>query len=127
MIDLKGYIIRLSLFSAILFVLSLLFFLLADKKFLSDVFLLFVPFFFFTGILTRIILVKASKNNGTRFSLAFLAGSIGRLIVYGILMILYAMFSREDAYPFLITFFVFYLFYAFFDVIMLQRSMHKSI
>lgn len=126
MIDLKGYIIRLSIFSAILFVLSLMFFFIADEKLLSDVFLLFVPFFLFAGVLTRMILVKASKNNGTRFSLAYLAGSIGRLIIFGMLMILYAMFFREDAYPFMIAFFIYYLFYAFFDVILLHRSMHKS-
>ena len=120
--ELKGYVLRFSLFTGLLFFLSILFYFFADKRFVSDVFLFIVPFFFLTGLLSKFILLQAAKKNEQQFALVSMAFSLIRLLFLVIIMVIYSLLFRNDAYPFMIAFFTFYLLFKAFDVILVYKS-----
>ena len=126
MIDLKGYLLRFSAFAAVLFLASIIFSLVADKRLVSDSMLFIVPFFYLTGIVSRYIIYQASKNNNKKASLTYLATSTGRLFFYIFIIVGYAFIFRHDAYPFMITFFCFYVLFTAFEIISLYKSLHSS-
>lgn len=126
MTDNKAYITRFSSFSAIIFLLSLLFCFLASDKYVSDAYLFIVPFFYLAGLTSRLILLRIARKNEKRFSLAFLANSTGRLLFFSMIIIVYAMLFRHDAYPFMIAFFVHYVIFSLFEIVSVYKSMHQS-
>lgn len=122
MIDLKGYFFKLLVFSAIVFLLSIVFAVLVDKSLISKAFFFFVPYFLVIAMLTRYLLFIASKRNGKRFSMMYTAISMARLLWSIFIMIGYSLLFREDAYPFMISFFVFYILYTSYEVFLLFHS-----
>ncbi len=122
MTDLKRYFLSLTIFSAILFVISIVFVMLVDKSLISKAYYFFVPYFLATGMLYRYVLFLASKRNSQRYSFAYLGLSMGRLIFSIIILIAYSLAFREDAYPFMIGFFVFYVLYTSFEIILLHKT-----
>ncbi len=125
MTDLKRYFQSLIIFSAIVFVLSIVFVLLVDKSLISKAYYFFVPYFLATGMLYRYVLFLVSKGNGKRQSIVYLGLSMGRLIFSIMILVVYSLTFREDAYPFMIGFFVFYMLYTLFEIILLHKTIHQ--
>ena len=123
---LKGYLPVFSAYSALIFILSLIFYLVADKRLVTDALLYMAPFFFSIGLTGRLIMHLAQKINGKKLALAFLVLSTVRLLLFILLIIFYALLFRDDAYPFMITFFIFYFLFTPFDIISIYRSLKKG-
>lgn len=123
----KAYIARYSVFSAMILSLSVLFYFFAPDKYIADAYLFIVPFFYFTGLISRLILLRAARKNASRFSLAYMAISTARLVFFSLILIVYALFFRHDAYPFMIAFFIHYVIFSLFEIVSMYRSMHKSV
>jgi hypothetical protein len=123
MTDLKRYLLRLTVFSTILYIVSIVFAVIADQSLISKAYYFFVPFFYIFAIINRYLLIVARKNNGKRFSLVYLAISIGRLIISIFILIAYSLLFREDAYQFMIGFFVFYLLFTTYEIVLLQKTL----
>lgn len=126
MIDLKGYLLRFSVFAAVLFLVSIIFSLVADKRLVSEAILFIVPFFYLAGVLSRFIIYRAAQKNNKKASLTYLATSTGRLFFYILIIVVYAFIFRHDAYPFMIAFFCFYVPFTSFEIISLYKSLHSS-
>ena len=125
MIDLKRYFFKLLIFSAILFLLSIAFAILADGSLISKAYFFFIPYFLLVGMFSRYLLSIASKRNGMHFSMMYTAISMGRLLLSIFILIGYSLIFREDAYPFMIGFFIFYLLYTSYEVYLLFHSVKK--
>ncbi len=125
MTDLKAYFRKFSIFSTLLFILSVAFYVIADKKLVSPVLPLMVPFFYLISGLSRIAMHKASRKNSQRFSLAYIALTMFRLMFYVIIMVAYSIFIRHDAYPFMISFFTFYVFFTTYEITDLHKIAHS--
>jgi hypothetical protein len=126
MTDLKRYLRKFTVFSAIIFLLSIFFAVIADTSLISKAYYYFVPYFYVFGILNRYLLHIAQKHNGLRFSLVYLGISMGRLLLSIVILVGYSMVFREDAYPFMIGFFIFYLLFTTYEIILLQRTINRK-
>lgn len=126
MIDLKGYLLRFSVFAAVLYLGSIIFSFVADKRVVSDAILFIVPFFYLSGVLSRYIIYQASKKNNKKVPLTYLSTSTGRLFFYIFILVGYGFVFRHDAYPFMITFFCFYVLFTSFEIASLYKSLHSS-
>ncbi len=126
MTDLKRYLLKFSVFSAILFLLSIVFAVIADSALISRAYYFFVPFFYVFGLFNRYLLNIAHKHNGKRFSLVYMGISMGRLLISIFIMVGYSLVFRDDAYPFMIGFFIFYLLFTTFEIILLQRTIIRK-
>jgi L-asparagine transporter-like permease len=126
MINLRPYDRTLIVFSAVLLLLSVAFSWLVNEKFVSDVFLLFVPFFFLICLLTRMVLIKQSGNDPKQFSRLYMGVTISRFYLYLAILLVYSLVFKHDAAPFIIGFFVFYILFTIFEVIMTYRMIHHD-
>lgn len=126
MSDLKPYAFRLLVFSAVLLLLSGVFSGMVREQFVSEVLFLIVPFFFIVCLLTRWVLIKQSKNDPKQFSRLYLGVTISRFYLYLAVLLVYSLVFRNDAVPFIISFFVFYILFTIFEVSMLYRKMHDG-
>jgi hypothetical protein len=105
--------------------LSVVYYMIVDKRFVSNVLPLIVPFFYLAGLLSRLAMHKASQKNSQRFSLVYISLTMFRLMFYLIIMVAYSIFIRHDAYPFMISFFTFYVFFTSYEIIDLHKISHS--
>ncbi len=125
MVDLKRYFFKLFTFSTIIFLLSVAFALSVNETMISNVFYFFTPYFLLAGMLFRYLLYVASKGSTQQFPVMYTAISMGRLLFSILLLVGYSLLFREDAYRFMIGFFVFYIFFTSYEIFLLFRSIHK--
>ncbi len=118
-------IARLTIISAILLGLSLLFFFYAPPKMVSENLLLIVPFFYLVNLLSILAHEKMNKKDSGPSKMFYLLLSGIKLILYLLILILYGIFSRNDVAPFFLSFLVFYLIYTFLDVKYLLSDLSK--
>jgi len=108
---------HLLIYSAILGAVAIILYVFLPKHFITPV--LPFLFFFFAAItlISNYILLRSLKSKLSRFINTFLIMTIVKLILYVGIMIIYVLLNRSDAVPFMITFFILYLFYTIFEVV----------
>jgi hypothetical protein len=117
---------RLTVFSGVLFIVQgLLAFFLPDK-YTSKAFWGFIPFFFTVVLTSRAMLNKMAANDKKKLSLVFMRINTSRFILYLGVLLGWSFSFREDAIPFIITFFVFYFAYTIFEISFLHREIKKE-
>jgi len=75
-------------------------------------------FFLSVTIIVHFILLKVSEKRTTAFINYFMILTFGKLIFYLTIIIIYALLNREDVVPFIISFFILYVFYTAFEVVL---------
>jgi len=73
-------------------------------------------FFLSVTIIVHFILLKVSEKRTTAFINYFMILTFGKLIFYLTIIIIYALLNREDVVPFIISFFILYVFFTVFEV-----------
>ncbi len=117
----KKYLINLLLLTVITFILSVIFSKYGTEQYVSDAIYFFAPFFFIISLAGRILIEYLRYNNSKWFSYSILGTRVAKFIIYIVIVLLYAFNNRDDAVNFILTFFVFYLVYTYFDI----RSMYS--
>lgn len=112
----RPYVIKLSLISFLLFGGSVLFHFFAPPELVSTNLLYIVPFFFALSILSLFIHNAAANKKDVRSRMVYLTVSVAKLLLFIILLVVYAFYFREDIMPFFISFMFFYLIYTWLDV-----------
>src|ERR1035437_10027956 len=82
--------------------------------------------FFLINILVHYILVKASSKRPEKFSVHFMAAFGLKLLVYILFVGIYLFFRKQNAVPFLITFFILYLLYTILEVFEIVSFLKKT-
>ncbi len=78
----------------------------------------------FIYILTLVILsllIKSMENKLNRFVNAFMLINFAKLILYTIIIFVYAYLNREDAVGFIAVFFVYYILFTAYEIVFLLR------
>ncbi len=114
---------NLTIFSGLLFVVYGLLAFVLPEKYTSKAFWGFIPFFYTVVLASKAVLKKLTKNDKKKFSLVFVRINVSRFFLYLAVLLIYAFSFREDAIPFIITFFVFYFAYTIFEISYLHREM----
>jgi len=82
-------------------------------------------FLYIFTLLAFKILVKYISTKITYFANAFMLVNFGKLVLFSIIIIIYALLVRDDAISFTLTFFVYYFLLTTFEIIALLKLQNK--
>jgi len=81
---------------------------------------------FIVTALSHYIVMKAAAKSGQVFTRTYMSLSSGRLMLYSIFIFAYCFTHRDIAKEFVLTFFVYYIFYTIFDVRAVRVFLRKK-
>jgi hypothetical protein len=125
MINLRPFLIKLSLFSLCTLLILFLWKQYASERFQSDLMLPLWLFFVITTFLIHYVLVKADQKNPKTFVGYFMGITAIKLFGYLIIISVYALIVGKTALGFTLWFLVLYLLYSGFEVVMLMKHLKK--
>jgi len=123
---LKKYIIRLLAFSVIISVLAFAIFQFVLGQYYLPIFPFLITFFVIVSISVHYILLKASNFRIAKFSTFFMGSITAKLFLYIIFLIIYVLVDKENAVPFLLTFFVLYFLFTIFETFSLLIDLKEK-
>ncbi len=123
---LKKYILRLITFSVILGVLTFALFKFVLGQYYLPIFPFIIIFFAIVSISVHYILLKASNFRIAKFSTFYMGSTTVKLFLYIIFLIIYVLVDKENAVPFLLTFFVFYFLFTVFETFSLLIDLKEK-
>jgi len=83
-------------------------------------------FFFVITLVVHYILMKASEKRMSRFVNYFMLATFLKLMLYIMILVIYVLFNRCDAIPFILTFFILYLFFTVFEIISILSFLKRA-
>jgi hypothetical protein len=125
----QGFLQRIAILSVIIEVLSVVLYLLMPVKMYSHSTPFLVLFFFAVNTGFYYIILKLTNNKFSRFVNMFMILTFAKLFLYIIVILVYALLNKADAFPFVITFFILYIIYTIFEIISFlndQKKMEKQ-
>jgi len=117
---LNNFILNLSVFSVILGLITYVLTFLLPSKYFSPALPFLFPFFFSTTLIIYFFLAKSGAKSNS-FINRFMLATFFKLMVYMSVLIIYVLMYKEDAIPFIISFFILYLGYTIFEVISILK------
>jgi len=120
----RKFALRLILLSAILVIISTALILLLPADIITPVLPFMILYFFLITIIVHYFLTKAIGYSSRKFVSYFMLTTFLKLFIYIITIFTYVYFNRSDLLPFIISFFVLYIFYTVFEVVNIT---HKTV
>jgi hypothetical protein len=117
---------KLIVFSAILSVIAVLLILILPSSCITPALPFMFIFFPLVTLASFYILVKATAGRFIRFLNYFLGTTMIKLFIYIGLIVVYALLNKKDAIPFVLSFFILYVFYTSFEVIQIISHSRKE-
>lgn len=117
----KGFLKTISVISASLLVVSAIIFFFTPKIKISPAFPFILAFMYLTTILIFKLLAKSMENRLSKFANAYMLVNFGKLVIFSIIIVVYALLNKEDAISFMLTFFIYYFIFTIFEVFSLLR------
>jgi F0F1-type ATP synthase assembly protein I len=81
-----------------------------------------IAFFALATLTVYYFMLKATEKRPAKFVNIFMLTTTLKLLIYLAVMLVYALINREDARPFIITFFILYLIYTIVEVVSLLKA-----
>lgn len=122
---LSKYFIKITLLTAFLGVVTTLLLYFTTLPFVSRDMPYILAFFYVFNVVVHYLLLKFSYKKMALFASYFLGATLLKLIIYFGVILWYSVKNREEAVSFIITFFLLYLIYTFFEVLSLQKFSRK--
>jgi hypothetical protein len=120
------YLKQILIFAGIISFITLVAAFTLPKPYLSPALPFLIPFFIATSLISFYYLHRSLTRRYIRFVNTFLLSIIIKLFLYIVVMIVYLILNRQDAIPFLIGFFVYYLCFTIFESVCIIRVTHPS-
>ncbi len=73
-----------------------------------------------------IMLVRYMSTKLTYFANAFMLVNFGKLVLFSVIIVVYALLNRDDAIPFTATFFIYYFLLTTFETVALLKLQKKT-
>ena len=121
----KKSIIYLSAMTLILVFLTVMVSLIFPSLHVTPAFPYILIFYYVVTLFIILILGKSMQKRIRYFVNTYMIVTFVKLILFSLIVILYLLLNKKDAVPFVVTFFIYYLFYAIFEVVAL-REMSES-
>jgi len=115
-------IIILSIFLTIISIV--MYFILPEDKFSPATPFMALFFMVVTGGLYYMLL-RSTGNKFSRFVNQFMILTFAKLFLYIIIIVVYVVLNKPDAFPFVITFFIFYIIYTVFEIMSFLNDQKK--
>ncbi len=113
----KQFFLRLVIFTIVLAIPALVLWLLLPAGKIPGILPWLYLLFFTITALTHYILLRITRLSPMRFVSYYMLSTLLRLTIYVIAVILYAFLNRENLFPFVLSFFLLYIFYTIFEVV----------
>ncbi|HJN05130.1 MAG TPA: hypothetical protein QF480_00810 [Bacteroidales bacterium] len=115
------FVVGFSYYSGIIFFLSLAVQLWIPDIEISNTWPFILLFIYGFTLFAFTMLVKYIDTKLSHFANAFMLVNFGKLILFSIIIIVYAWLVRDDAISFTVTFFVYYLMLTTYEIIALLK------
>ena len=112
-----NFLSRLFAFSLILGIIAFAISYFLPKNLLTPTLPFLFPFFFAVTLIIHHLLLKAYERRHSRFITSFMLVIFLKLFFYLAIMVIYVLINKTDAMLFIITYFIFYVFYTSFEVV----------
>ncbi|MBN3035296.1 MAG: hypothetical protein JW861_06895 [Bacteroidales bacterium] len=123
--SMKRFLIRLTFLTLLIAAATYIAFRLLPPSYVTPALPGIILFFYVTTVLVHWILLKASHSRFERFVNWFMLLTVGKLILFLTLILVYSLINREDAVAFILAFSVLYVAYTLFEVITSLRMAGK--
>ena len=114
---LKKFIIRGIIISLILSIAGFFLFITILKEYFSFSFPVLLLVIFLINVLFHRYLIRSAERSNRKFPIKFLGATGIKMGLYLILIILFVVFDRENAVPFLLVFMIIYVIFTIFEVV----------
>lgn len=116
------FFLRLTLFTvAVALAGTALKYLLPDG-YVPDTFFPVLLFFYFVTLAVHFSLLKTTQLSPSKFVSYFMLTTLVKLMVYFIAILAYVFIVKENLLPFLLSFFLLYIFFTTFEVVSILRQ-----
>jgi hypothetical protein len=122
----KKFIISNIILTAILAVIWLILFFFIAKAILSPAIPFLLIFFFLIASAIYYIMMLSAGNKFSKFINTFMIITVGKMLFFAIIIVVYIFLNKSDAWPFTISFFIFYLIYTVFEITAFLRDVKKT-
>lgn len=119
------FLTRLSVFSIILGLFTLLIFMFVPIRYASPTLPYQFVFFYTVTLFVHYVLLRASQKNQGRFVARFMLTSFLKLIFYIAVLIVYLILNKNDTLRFVIPYFMLYVCYTTFEVVSISHIIRK--
>ncbi|MBN2175164.1 MAG: hypothetical protein JW731_13600 [Bacteroidales bacterium] len=109
---------KLIIYTVLLAIIGFIIARLIPGEFITPTLPYLYLFFLSVTIIVHYILLKVSEKRTNSFINYFMLLTFGKLIFFLSIIITYSLIYRSDAIPFIITFFILYVFYTVFEVVL---------
>ena len=118
---------KLLVFTIIVALVGFIFTMLLPANYITPTLPFLYVFFFAATLVVHYILLKVSEKRTPGFINMFMLVTFGKLIFFLTIILVYALLNRDDAVPFIVAFFILYVFFTVFEVTLsLLQSKAKS-
>lgn len=118
----KSFTRGFTIFSVTILLVSLAVYLWIPTVKITNAFPYIVLFFYaFTLFIFR-LLFKTKEHRVSKFANTFMIVNFGKLVIYAIIIFVYAYLNRSDAISFIITFFIYYILFTSYEVMALLKK-----
>ena len=122
----RKFILKISLFTLIVFVIvSILFSTVLKNWFLPSYPYQLLLIALVTSI-GHLLIINASEQNSRKFSTAFLASVTLKLMIYLTFLLVFLLIDHSQVIPFVLTFIIFYVLFTVFEVIEVLNFIKKQ-
>lgn len=111
----------LTVYTLIIALLSIAFYYGLPRVDMTPVYLYLIAFMYAVNFLLFAKLSQAIQNKPNRFINAYMLMNFGKLFLYIAIIAIYVFMYRNDAIPFTITFFVYYVLFTAYEIISLLK------
>ena len=117
----KPVFIRFTIFSVLILIISLLIDQFLPQVPISHSWPYILSFLYAFTLVAFVILIRYIESRMSLFANAFMLVNFGKLVLFTIVILIYAWFNRADAISFTITFFIYYLLLTIYEIIALLK------
>jgi hypothetical protein len=117
----NSFIIQLLIFTVLLGLIYLGLKQFLPENYLSPVLPFLLPFFFSATAIFYNYLVKSSEKKFTSFVNRFMLTTFIKLMLFMAVLLIYVFTHKDDAVPFILSFFILYVLYTVFEVVALLK------
>jgi hypothetical protein len=112
----KAFLIKSTILSFIIFLIGTILYSTLLSPYYLSVLPFIVLFFFVVTNLVHAYLLKISVKSGAKFTSQYMAVSFIKMFFYLAVAIVFVLFNKEVAKPFLLNFLLLYILYTFIEV-----------
>ena len=111
-----------TIYVAIILAVSIVIFYQVPAVPVNSSFIFILLFIYAVTLVSYYFFKKSMTERISRFANVYMLGTFAKLIIYSVIIVIYAWFNRGEAVSFILTFFIYYLLLTVYEVTALMRK-----